>query len=95
MRDVSIYNSLGWLYLTSGNYKSAQQLLSKAAGYEPQNSRETNARIFNNLGLAYFYAGDYKPAATAFGKAAEFGSDTAASNLQLLSAAQKKAIVIK
>jgi Tfp pilus assembly protein PilF len=92
--DVSIFNTLGWLYLTNGEYKLAQENLEEAASYEEKNSRETNSRVFDNLGLLYLTTGDYIKSQKAFETAMQFGSNTAAANLNILHAVEKAKVPV-
>jgi len=87
IKDVTIFNTLGWLYLRSSDYDNAEAYLKKAASDEEINSRETNGRIFNNLGLLYLTIGQFAQSEKAFQKAMQFGSPETA-NLKLLDEAE-------
>lgn len=59
-------NNLGALYVTTGNYKKAIDILSEAT---LDLTYEKPDRLWLNLGLAYFYTKDYTRSETAFLKA--------------------------
>ncbi len=88
LKDGTIYNSLGWLYLTDGDYKNAGQYLKQAAANEGMNSPATNERVFNNLGLLYLYEGKYAESEGLLKKAAGLGSSGALNSLALLHSAK-------
>src|SRR5260370_26014880 len=83
-RDTTIYNSLGWLYLTNGDYKEAETYLKQAAAHEAENDPAENRRIFNNLGILYLYTGDYAQSHTYLEKSEDLNRSGATSNLAAL-----------
>jgi Flp pilus assembly protein TadD len=58
IKDTSIFNSLGWAYLNSGNLELAESLFLKALKTEASNSAATNQFVLNNLGYLYLQKGD-------------------------------------
>lgn len=56
--DVSILNSLGWVYLNSGNLDKAESIFLEALKTESTNKPASNQLILNNLGYLYLQKGD-------------------------------------
>jgi Flp pilus assembly protein TadD len=69
--DATIYNSLGWVYLQSGDYTQALKEFKTAE--KPQNfsalTPESQRKVLNNIGVTYAYVGEAKLANDYFAKA--------------------------
>lgn len=67
-KDATIYNSLGWVYLESGDYDAALEEFSLAL--QPTNFSQLNPtsqrKVLNNTALAYAYLGKPGDAAKYF-----------------------------
>jgi len=54
IKEYSIFNTLGWIYMANENYNKAEINYLMALRYEEQNTYITNQKLFNNLGLLYY-----------------------------------------
>jgi tetratricopeptide (TPR) repeat protein len=85
LRDATIYNSLGWAYMLSGNKDQAEKYFSQGIRNESNLSAESKARLYNNSGWLYMSTGQYKQARAALTTAAtQYKSKTAIENLKTL-----------
>jgi Flp pilus assembly protein TadD len=69
--DATIYNSLGWVYLSGGNYQQALKEFKTAE--KPENfsalSTSSQQKLLNNIAVTYAFSGDSKLANEYFAKA--------------------------
>lgn len=85
LKDATIYNSLGWAYMLSGDKDQAEKYFSQGIKNEGTLSAESRARLYNNSGWLYMSTGQYKQARAALTTAAtQYKSKSAMENLNTL-----------
>jgi Flp pilus assembly protein TadD len=91
LKDVTIYNSLGWAYILAGQNTDAEKYLLIAEKNETQLITASQARVYNNLGWLYLTTGQLDKARSPLEHAStRLNSATAKQNLALLESVEKK-----
>lgn len=76
IRDVTIYNTLGFVYMLNGNTENAKKTYEEGIALNID-----HAKLFNNYGSLLLQQGSYDLAAKEFKKASELGYEKATENL--------------
>lgn len=83
--DAHVFNTLGWVYMYTGNTQRAEALFKEAEAHMQQLSPDVQRRLHNNLGTLYLNTGRRTEAAKYLQTAADrYGSTQATQSLKSL-----------
>ena len=82
--DVTIYNTLGWYLMQTGDYKDAEHWFSVAYSNRGAMKSPSLQKLLNNMGTLYALEGNRSAATRYFNEAATAGSPSANANLTKL-----------
>lgn len=84
--DLTIYNSLGYVYIEEGDLVGAKAILQAGLKHQSQLPRESQGKLLANLGYVEALLGDNTGAAAYLRKAQGLGNTSATANLTRLTA---------
>lgn len=86
-------NTLGWIYLTRGNYSEATstfEIITNSTSFSFDENKALSGKAFNNLGYTLTLVGRTNDARNAFQRAVDLGNENALGNLKSLSESSNK-----
>ncbi len=96
INDYTIYNTLGWVYMSLKRYTDAERSYLRSIDYEASNSEELNRKTYQNLGALYYILQDTQSARKYLNVAIErYHSETARGTLDLVDELEQKQRLIQ
>lgn len=85
IKDATVFNSLGWVYMMKSDYRNAEKYLKLSLDHIDELPLSYKIKTYNNLGTLFINREDYNEAEKYFNTAAvKYNSSLAKRNLKLI-----------